>query len=169
MPETQAFSSSRSVWTQPTGTLGELVAAAYVRALDLLPHEEALAKAAKSAPAVPSFRDALRRKTVGIIAEVKRRSPSGGSINLELNALSRARSYADSGAAAISVLTEPERFGGSIADLADVAGGVSVPVLRKDFIVAPVQLYEARANGASAALLIARALSLPALDRKSVV
>jgi indole-3-glycerol phosphate synthase len=163
MPETQAFSAPRSRWTPPSGTLGELVQASYSRALALLAHEEALLAAAQLAPPVPSFREALLRPTVGIIAEVKRRSPSKGSINPNLDAVSRARSYADAGAAAVSVLTEPERFGGSIADLRDVARGVPIPVLRKDFIVAPVQLHEARANGAAAALLIARALSMPAL------
>lgn len=163
MPETQAFSAPRSSWTPPSGTLGELVQAAHSRAVDLLPQEDALHLAAESAPGAPSLREALLRPTVGIIAEVKRRSPSKGSINPGLEALPRARSYVDAGAAAVSVLTEPERFGGSVADLLSVATGVSVPVLRKDFIVAPVQLYEARANGAAAALLIARALSIQAL------
>ena len=93
-----------------------------------------------------------------MIAEIKRRSPSKGAIRPDMNAVARARSYADAGAAAISVLTEPDRFGGSPEDLSSVAGAVSVPVLRKDFIVAAVQLHEARARGASAALLIARAL-----------
>ena len=163
MPETQAFSAPRRSWTPPSGTLGELVQASFSRALALLAHEEELLDAARSAPPAPSFREALLRPTVGIIAEVKRRSPSKGSINPNLDALSRASCYAEAGAAAVSVLTEPERFGGSIRDLREVARGVPIPVLRKDFIVAPVQLHEARANGASAALLIARALSMPAL------
>ena len=118
---------------------------------------------AESGPSRPAFRDALRGPTVAVIAEIKRSSPSKGSINPELDAKSRARSYAESGAAAISVLTEPLRFGGSVSDLSDVAGAVMVPVLRKDFIVAAVQLYEARARGASAALLIVRALPPEAL------
>jgi indole-3-glycerol phosphate synthase len=95
---------------------------------------------------------------VAVIAEIKRSSPSKGAINPGLEATPRALSYAEAGASAISVLTEPDRFGGSTDDLAAVAAVVPVPVLRKDFIVAPVQLYEARARGASAALLIVRAL-----------
>jgi len=163
MPETQAFSAPRSRWTPPSGTLGELVQASHSRAFSLLAHQDELIRAARSAPPAPSFREALLRPTVGVIAEVKRRSPSKGSINPNLDALSRASCYAAAGAAAISVLTEPDRFGGSVADLRNVAHGVSIPVLRKDFIVAPVQLHEARANGAAAALLIARGLSLSAL------
>jgi indole-3-glycerol phosphate synthase len=163
MPETQAFSAPRSTWTPPSGTLGELVQAAHSRAYALRPRENALRDAAASAPVAPSLGDALRRPTVGIIAEVKRRSPSKGSINPDLDALARARAYVEAHAAAVSVLTEPDRFGGSIDDLRIVAAGVGVPVLRKDFIVAPAQLYEARATGAAAALLIVRALSVPAL------
>ena len=163
MPETQAFSAPRSVWTPPSGTLGELVAAAYARAGAQAHEEDMWREKAESGPSRPSFRDALRGPTVAVIAEIKRSSPSKGSINPELDAKSRARSYAESGAAAISVLTEPLRFGGSVSDLSDVAGAVMVPVLRKDFIVAAVQLYEARARGASAALLIVRALPPEAL------
>ena len=163
MPETQAFSAPRSTWTPPSGTLGELVQAAHSRAYALRPRENALRDAAASAPVAPSLGDALRRPTVGIIAEVKRRSPSKGSINPDLDALARARAYVEAHAAAVSVLTEPDRFGGSIDDLRIVAAGVGVPVLRKDFIVAPAQLYEARATGAAAALLIVRALSVAAL------
>jgi indole-3-glycerol phosphate synthase len=95
---------------------------------------------------------------VAVIAEVKRRSPSKGSINPAIDAVAQAAAYAAAGAAAVSVLTEPEHFGGSTADLEQVAAATSVPVLRKDFIVAAVQLHEARARGASAALLIVRAL-----------
>jgi indole-3-glycerol phosphate synthase len=158
MPETQAFSAPRSVWTPPSGTLGELVAAAHLRATAQAQEAGAWrAKAAAAAPA-PSFRAALRRDTVAVIAELKRRSPSRGSINPGLDATGRAKEYVGAGAAAVSVLTEPERFGGSLLDLAAVASSVAVPVLRKDFIVSPVQLYEARARGAAAALLIVRAL-----------
>jgi indole-3-glycerol phosphate synthase len=158
MPETQAFSAQRSLWTPPSGTLGELVAAAHLRAAAQASEAGAWrAKAAAAAPA-PSFRAALRRDSVAVIAELKRRSPSRGSINPGLDATGRAGEYVGAGAAAVSVLTEPERFGGSMLDLAAVARSVAVPVLRKDFIVAPVQLYEARARGAAAALLIVRAL-----------
>jgi indole-3-glycerol phosphate synthase len=77
----------------------------------------------------------------------------------------QAAAYVAGGAAAISVLTEPTRFGGTLADLRDVSHAVPVPVIRKDFLVHPVQLWEARAAGASAALLIVRSLSPDELPR----
>lgn len=163
MPETQALVPPRGLWTPPSGTLGGLVAAAYTRAAAQAHESHDWHTRAAAAPVVPSFREALRRPTVAVIAELKRRSPSKGMINPDLDPTSRARSYVDAGASALSVLTEPDRFGGSTADLSAVAAAVSVPVLRKDFIVASVQLYEARARGASAALLIVRALPQEAL------
>lgn len=163
MPETQAFSTPRSLWTPPSGTLGGLVAAAYTRAAAQAAESHDWHERAKVAPAVPSFRAALRQPHVAVIAELKRRSPSKGVINPALDAPSRAQSYVEAGASALSVLTEPDRFGGSTSDLSAVAAAVSVPLLRKDFIVASVQLYEARARGASAALLIVRALPQEAL------
>jgi indole-3-glycerol phosphate synthase len=125
---------------------------------------EELERAAANAAAVPSLSDALGGEHVAIIAEVKRRSPSKGEINAALTAAAQATSYARGGAAAISVLTEPAHFGGSLADLreARIAG---IPLLRKDFHVDELQLLEARAAGASAALLIVRALSPEALPR----
>jgi indole-3-glycerol phosphate synthase len=108
---------------------------------------------------VPSFAGALRGVSVAVIAELKRRSPSKGAINETLDIPARAIEYAAVGAAALSVLTEPVRFGGSLDDL-DAARSVStVPLLRKDFIVSRLQLVEARVAGASAVLLIARALT----------
>lgn len=112
-----------------------------------------------------AFADALTRDRVALIAEVKRRSPSAGAINEGLNPVVLASAYAAGGAAAISVLTEGPHFGGSLADLDAVAAAVHVPVLRKDFILDEVQLLEARAAGASAALLIVRALSETELTR----
>ncbi|MEO7103560.1 MAG: indole-3-glycerol-phosphate synthase [Gemmatimonadaceae bacterium] len=163
MPETQGITTSRRIWTPPSGTLGGLVAAAYARAA--AQGREALHwnDLATTAAAGPSFRDALSRPAVAVIAEVKRRSPSKGIINPEIQAPAQARLYVEAGAAAISVLTESEHFGGSMADLEVVAATVAVPVLRKDFIVSTVQLYEARARGAAAALLIVRALPRGAL------
>lgn len=114
--------------------------------------------AADSVPAAP-FRDALGGPAISLIAEVKRRSPSAGSIREDLDPASRAAHYADGGAAAISVLTDGPHFGGSVADLRSVAGRVGVPVLRKDFILSEEQVLEARAAGASAVLLIVRALA----------
>ena len=106
----------------------------------------------------PSFRAALLRPTVAVIAEVKRRSPSAGSIRENLDPGERAALYAANGAAAISVLTDHRFFGGSIEDLRAAVGQCSLPVLRKDFIVDEVQILEARAAGASAVLLIVRVL-----------
>ncbi|HEX6433670.1 MAG TPA: indole-3-glycerol phosphate synthase TrpC [Gemmatimonadales bacterium] len=106
----------------------------------------------------PSFRAALQRPTVAIIAEVKRRSPSAGSIREDLDPGERAALYAANGAAAISVLTDHPFFGGSMDDLRAAVGQCSLPVLRKDFIVDEVQVLEARAAGAAAVLLIVRIL-----------
>jgi indole-3-glycerol phosphate synthase len=106
----------------------------------------------------PSFRAALLRPTVAVIAEVKRRSPSAGSIREDLDPGDRAALYAANGAAAISVLTDHPFFGGSMDDLRAAVGQCSLPVLRKDFIVDEVQILEARAAGAAAVLLIVRVL-----------
>jgi indole-3-glycerol phosphate synthase len=122
-----------------------------------------LAASAETTPSSRSLAAALRRADVAIIAEVKRRSPSKGWINPGISAVEQASSYEHGGAAAISILTEPVHFGGSIGDLTAVLQAVRLPVLKKDFHVDPIQLLEARALGASAALLIARALSPDAL------
>ena len=113
---------------------------------------------ARAAATGPDFVAALRGDHVKVIAEVKRRSPSRGEINTQLDSASRAREYERGGAAAISVLTEPTHFGGSEQDLQDVSAAVRLPILRKDFIIDEAQIIEARAWGASAVLLIARAL-----------
>lgn len=115
-------------------------------------------RAEDRAPAA-SFLDALRdRSSLGVIAEVKRRSPSAGDLRADAAAPAIARVYAEAGAAAVSVLTDSEHFGGSLGDLEAVAEEVRVPLLRKDFTLHPLQLYEARGAGASAVLLIARLL-----------
>jgi len=106
---------------------------------------------------------ALIEPGIRIIAEVKRRSPSLGALALEADAAQVARTYANAGAAAISVLTESERFGGSFDDLAAVSDAVSVPTLCKDFVVDRRQVLLARANGASLVLLIVAALDDAAL------
>jgi indole-3-glycerol phosphate synthase len=97
-------------------------------------------------------------KPLAIIAEIKRCSPSRGDIAPDLDAVTRARDYAAAGADAISVLTEPDRFGGSMDDLRAVVTAVDVPVLRKDFIVDRYQIWEAADAGAAGILLIAAAL-----------
>jgi indole-3-glycerol phosphate synthase len=105
-----------------------------------------------------SFGDALRGEHVRIIAEVKHRSPSKGVLRHDFAPADIARSYEDAGAAAISVLTEPFHFGGSLEHLRDVRRHVSTPLLRKDFLFDPYHIVEARAFGADAVLLIAEAL-----------
>ena len=116
----------------------------------------------RSGRARPSFVDAIRAKRatgrVAVIAEVKRRSPARGVLSADADPVSLASLYAEAGAAAISVLTEPRHWGGSIADLAAVATSVDLPVLFKDIVVDEQQLREAEAAGASGVLLIAEAL-----------
>ncbi len=125
----------------------------------LRPAAADLERAAHAAAPVASLAAALARgRSVAVIAELKRRSPSKGSINEALDVPSRAAEYASAGAVALSVLTEPVRFGGSLDDLRAAHAAVTLPLLRKDFIVDRLQLLEARAAGASAVLLIARAL-----------
>jgi len=105
------------------------------------------------------FEAAIRyRDDVAVIAEVKKHSPSAGPIAPECEASKQALHYQDGGAAAISVLTEPEDFGGSFADLSDVTDAVDIPVLCKDFVVSPVQIPVARAHGADAILLMVSVL-----------
>jgi indole-3-glycerol phosphate synthase len=139
--------------------LGALVAAALRRAEALRPQRDAIELRAVAAATPPGFATALAGRTVAVIAEIKRRSPSKGELAPELNAPDRAARYVAGGAHALSVLTESDRFGGSLDDLRQVSAATAVPVLRKDFIVDPLQVYEARACGASAALLIVRALA----------
>ncbi|MDQ2914711.1 MAG: indole-3-glycerol phosphate synthase TrpC [Chloroflexota bacterium] len=102
---------------------------------------------------------------VAVIAEVKRRSPALGSLGETLDAASLARTYAEAGATAISVLTEPRYWGGSIEDLVAVREAVEIPILCKDVIVDEYQLVQARAAGADAVLLIAEALDDVSLRR----
>jgi indole-3-glycerol phosphate synthase len=104
-----------------------------------------------------------------IIAEFKRRSPSKGVIRANADAAKMARSYESGGAAAISVLTEENFFGGSLDDLRTVREAVSIPILRKDFIVDEYQAYEAAAAGADALLLIVAALDDKALARLRLI
>jgi indole-3-glycerol phosphate synthase len=113
--------------------------------------------------AMPPAKDLEAALTVGeppaLIAEVKRASPSAGTIAEDVNPSVLARGYQAGGAAAVSVLTEPRHFQGSLADLQAVRSSVSIPVLRKDFLIHPSQVIEARASGADAVLLIVAALT----------
>ena len=106
------------------------------------------------------FGKALRRADgeLAIIAEIKRRSPSAGDIKTDLDAGAQAQSYHSAGADALSVLTDKKFFGGALEDLAAASRRVRLPCLRKDFMVHPIQVLEAREAGASAILLIVRAL-----------
>ena len=106
---------------------------------------------------------------MSVIAEVKRRSPSAGPIAPGIDPGRLASEYEEGGAAAISVLTEEQFFGGSLEDLGVVRATVSLPVLRKDFLIDPVQVYESRAAGASAVLLITRALDAGLLHDLSML
>lgn len=129
----------------------------------------ALVAAARRAPAAPG----LRLGTFDLIAEVKRRAPSAGALaplgddGVE-RAVAQARIYARAGAAAVSVLTEPDRFAGSMAHLEAVAAALQplgVPAMRKDFLVSPLQVAEARVAGAGGVLLIVRMLPPDTLRR----
>ncbi len=120
--------------------------------------------AAKSMPAPLDVMAALRAPGIAVIAEVKRASPSAGRLASIADPAKLARAYEDGGARIISVLTEERRFHGSLDDLDAVRAAVSVPVLRKDFVVRPYQIHEARAHGADMLLLIVAALEQPALE-----
>jgi indole-3-glycerol phosphate synthase len=122
-----------------------------------------LPKSVAAAPAPRDFRQALRRTGVALIAECKERSPSGGLLQRPYDPVRLAQRYAASGADAISVLTEPEFFGGSLDHLQAVRAAVEVPVLCKDFIIDPIQVLAARAVGADAVLLIVGVLDDGAL------
>jgi indole-3-glycerol phosphate synthase len=117
---------------------------------------------ARDAAPVRGFEDSLARKVASgqdaLIAELKRKSPSGGDIRPGFDPATLARAYERAGAACLSVLTDLPYFGGSEADLAAARGATALPVLRKDFIVEPWQLAETRAMGADCALLIVAAL-----------
>jgi indole-3-glycerol phosphate synthase len=121
-------------------------------------------RGALAAPAIAAQK-AGEPAPLAVIAEVKRRSPSKGDIAPDLDAVKQARAYEAAGAEAISVLTEPDRFGGSLADLRAVTAAVSIPVLRKDFLVDPYQIWEAADAGAAAVLLIAAALPAGSLGK----
>lgn len=114
-------------------------------------------RAAKVAPAKESM-ELLRAKGVAVIAEVKRSSPSKGALAAIADPAALAQDYVEGGASVVSVLTEGRRFGGSLADLAVVRRAVDVPLLRKDFVVSPYQIWEARAYGADLVLLIVAVL-----------
>ncbi|MCU1546301.1 MAG: trpC [Homoserinimonas sp.] len=116
-------------------------------------------------PAIDALVALAPTERVKIIAEVKRSSPSRGQLAKIADPAALAASYQTGGASAISVLTEGRKFGGSLADLEAVRAAVSLPVLRKDFIAEPYQVFEARAAGADIVLLIVAALDQTTLVR----
>lgn len=135
--------------------LAVMAAASRARAAAL--DEDALRRVVRGVPPPPAPRPA----PFAVFAEVKRRSPSAGELRGTVDPVEQARAYARGGACAVSVLTEPSRFGGSLADLAAVAEALrplGVPAMRKDFLVDRRQVYEARAAGAGGVLLIAAIL-----------
>ena len=145
--------------------LDDILAATRRRLPELVLRSDDIRRLADVMPPPPSLADAVRAPGLSVIAELKRRSPSRGDLAIDLDPVSRARDYVTGGAAAISVLTEPEFFSGSGADLEKVAAAVEVPTLRKDFILDPVQIWEAAGWGAAAVLLIVAALDDATLSR----
>ncbi len=123
----------------------------------------AVKAAAAAAPSALDAKAALLEPGIGVIAEVKRASPSRGALADIANPADLALAYEDGGARIISVLTEERRFHGSLADLDAVRKAVRIPVLRKDFVIGPYQIHEARAHGADVILLIVAALEQHAL------
>ena len=146
-------------WRPPRGVLAELVAAARESCARRMRERPALLAELASGPRrTPRFEQALRGgRGFPLVCEVKRASPSAGSIRA-VDAASQARAYVAGGARCVSVLTEERRFGGHLDDLRAVRAAVDVPLLRKDFVVDPYMLAEAVDAGADAVLLIAGAL-----------
>lgn len=125
----------------------------------LIPTDELRQKALAITRPTKSLSHALRNSSTGIIAECKRRSPSKGEIHPIADVAETVIGYQNNGAAACSILTDTPFFGGALSDLAVARTSVDIPLLRKDFIISPYQLYQARIYGADAVLLIAAILS----------
>ena len=152
MPETQGTEAL-------PGILARIVETKRAELVTLRARRALLETEARAADPPRDFRSALAAPgSVSLIAECKRRSPGAGAIRPELDPAELASGYERAGAAALSVLTDTEYFGGSAADLRRAREAVSIPVLRKDFTLDPLQIVEARAMGADAVLLIARIL-----------
>jgi indole-3-glycerol phosphate synthase len=143
----------------PVDTLQAIVARKREEVEALLPLAAEVRAQATDAPPPRDLAAALRRPDeVRVLAEVKRRSPSAGPIRPDADAATVAGWYEQGGAAAVSVLTDRDFFGGELEDLRRVRAAVGLPALRKDFVIDPVQVWEARAAGADAVLLIVRIL-----------
>jgi indole-3-glycerol phosphate synthase len=153
LPETQGSQAL-------PGILAEIVRTKTAELAELRLRAKSLERDAATAPSPRDFAAALSAPDrVAVIAECKRRSPGAGEIRPGLDPGVLTRSYARAGAAALSVLTDRDYFGGSLADLAAAKAATSLPVLRKDFTIDQLQVLEARAGGADAVLLIVRILS----------
>jgi len=141
------------------GILDRIVETKWHEVEGLKARESEIRARARDAQPPREFRRALAEgPAVSLIAEVKRRSPGAGAIRPDLDPRTLAEAYEAAGASALSVLTDGEYFGGSMDDLAEVRQAVRIPILRKDFTLDPVQVWEARAGGADAVLLIVRLL-----------
>jgi indole-3-glycerol phosphate synthase len=152
------------------GSLDSILSFTRERVASLRPRARELERAAAAASSPLPFDLGLQAESIGVIAEIKRRSPSAGDIRKDLDPVALGKAYVAGGAVALSVLTEGRHFGGSLEDLRQVTRAVAVPALLKDFVLDELQLLEARAAGASAVLLIARILEparLAALSREA--
>ncbi|MBK8090487.1 MAG: indole-3-glycerol phosphate synthase TrpC [Verrucomicrobiaceae bacterium] len=146
--------------------LDEIIAQKHLEIQKLLPRAEKLRAAAATRDDVRSFYDALRADTtrLAMIAEVKRASPSAGTISADFDPLTIARGYEKAGASAISVLTDEKFFQGRLDYLSLIRQQLDIPCLRKDFIIHEAQIFEAVVAGADAILLIVAALDQPTLE-----
>lgn len=163
MPPSAPSSSSRSHASR-SDVLTRIVATKREELAALRPRASELRDRAASAPPPRPFAAALADPSrVSLIAEVKRRSPGAGDIDVSLDPVRLATRYEAGGAAALSILTDGPWFGGKLADLEAVRSAVDLPCLRKDFTLDPLHLHEARAHGADAVLLIVRILGDPDL------
>ncbi|MDX1396737.1 MAG: indole-3-glycerol phosphate synthase TrpC [Gemmatimonadota bacterium] len=143
-----------------TTILDEILAAKREEVARLTLFRDAITGGAEAADPPRGFENALGRPgEVAVIAEFKRRSPSAGDINPYAQVGGTSRVYEEAGASAVSILTDEPYFGGTLDDLRAAREAVGVPLLRKDFVLDPIQLYEARGAGADAVLLIVAALT----------